>query len=133
MKIILTGATGFVGSRFLDFLLSKGQEVVCIPSEMIKGKITTEKFSALSDLIKRFNSNAIIHTAAISNTVYSQQHPDESYIANVELPLVMAKLAKEQNCKLISCSSDQVYSACDDTEAHSEDEVLEPKNVYGCH
>ncbi|MDD2269674.1 MAG: sugar nucleotide-binding protein [Eubacteriales bacterium] len=133
MKIILTGSTGFVGSRILYSLRSEGHDVICISSEILKGIITTERYFALSELIKGSKPEVIIHTAAISNTTYAQNHPEESYQANVELPIIMAKIAKENGSKLISCSSDQVYSGFVGLKGIAEDEELQPTNVYGKH
>ena len=52
----------------------------------------------------------IVHTAALSNTQYCQQEPEDSFRANVLLPEWVAKGAEEVGAKLLSCSSDQVYA-----------------------
>jgi dTDP-4-dehydrorhamnose reductase len=133
MKIILTGSTGFVGSRVLFHLQDECHEVTCIPSAMLKGEISDERFHSLLQIISKSEPDAIIHTAAISSTTYSEKYPDESYTANVKLPMIMAKLAVYNKCKLVSCSSDQVYSGCGGDEPHSETEEVVPANVYGRH
>ncbi len=134
MNIILTGSTGFVGARVLYQLQKEGYAVTCIPSEMLKGDISDKQLLSLMRIFAEANPDVIVHTAAISSTVYSEQHPDESYIANVKLPQVMAKLAVANQCKLISCSSDQVYCGCTGIEPYSEkEEGLAPTNVYGRH
>lgn len=134
MKIILTGSSGFVGSRVLYYLEKEGHTVISIPSDMLKGEITEKRFQEIRRMIEREQPDVIVHSAAISSTVYSEQHPDESYIANALLPQVMARLASLTGSKLIYFSSDQVYSGCSGTEPHLEkEENLEPGNVYGRH
>lgn len=134
MKILLTGRTGFVGSRVLYYLQQQGHTVTCLPSDMLKGEVTGERLFSLVRYTQRAKPDVIVHMAAISSTAYSEQHPDESYSANVILPQTMAKLAVRNKCKLIFCSSDQVYSGSTVTEPHSEkDNMLTPINVYGRH
>ncbi len=132
MKILLTGSTGFVGSRVLFFLQQQGHTVSCLPSDMLKGEFTDERLCSLFSYTPL--ADVIIHMAAISSTAYSEQHPDESYAANVMLPQTMAKLAVQNKCKLIYFSSDQVYSGSTGTKPNSEkDNMLTPVNVYGRH
>lgn len=133
MNIILTGSKGFVGSRVLYYLQQKDYTITCLPSEMLKGEITGERLFSLMRQTQRADPDVIIHMAAISSTTYSEQNYNESYIANVELPQIMAKLANLNKCKLISCSSDQVYSGRKGSVAHSEQDISRPTNVYGCH
>ena len=54
--------------------------------------------------------DVIVHTAALSNTQYCQQEPEDSFRANVLLPEWIAKGAEKVGAKLLSCSSDQVYA-----------------------
>lgn len=134
MRILLTGSSGFLGSRILHYLLKQDHTLSCIPSDMLKGEITGERMFPLVRHMEVFNPDVVIHTAAISSTAYSEQNPAEAYIANVKLPVVMAKLTARNKSKFIFCSSDQVYSACYGTEPNSETtDSLAPINVYGRH
>ena len=59
-----------------------------------------------------------------------ENNPEESYFANVQVPMYLAKAAKGR--KLICFSSDQVYSGCDDDGPYAEENV-KPANVYATH
>lgn len=134
MKIILTGGSGFAGSRMLYHFQQQGYTVTCIRSDMLRGELSGERLRSLAQIIKNAEPDVIVHTSAISNIAYSEKHPDESYTANVKLPETMAKLAAGGGCKLISCSSDQVYSGCAGTAPHREDDGnISPSNIYGRH
>lgn len=133
MKIIITGSTGFVGSRVLHYLKQQDHQVSCVPSAMLRGELSCEQLSQLTDFFSEAKPDVVIHMAAIADTLYAEQYPEESYIANVKLPEVIAKLAKVNGCKLISCSSDQVYNASMSTDPNSENGVFRPINVYGRH
>ena len=54
--------------------------------------------------------DVILHTAAISDTGYCADHPEQAYRANVELPVWLARAAAETDAKLVAFSSDQVYA-----------------------
>ncbi len=133
MKIILTGQNGFLGTRVYDFLISRRHEVRCIPSELFRGGIDDARRCEISRIFDSFCPDAVIHTAAISDIGVSEKHPEESYIANVKLTEEMGRLASAYRCKLISCSSDQVYSGRRDILLHNESEACEPANVYARH
>lgn len=64
---------------------------------------------------------------------YCQQHPEESQRANVELPVWMAKAARDTGAKLISFSSDQVYAGVTQPGPLPETLPLSPANTYGQH
>lgn len=133
MNILLTGPRGFVGSRVLAHLHAAGHTVKCIRSEELRGPLTEKHYDALARQFAQFRPDAVIHTAAISDTEYAEHHPEESRLANVLLPEAMARLASQFGCRLVSCSSDQVYNGAPDILAHHEDEPCAPVSVYGRH
>ncbi|MCO7110267.1 sugar nucleotide-binding protein [Gemmiger formicilis] len=49
----------------------------------------------VADWVRREQPDVIVHTAALSDTGYSEKHPDESYRANVLLPCWMAAAAQK--------------------------------------
>lgn len=118
--ILVTGATGFVGQTIME--LCDG--TVACPS------LRTASEDDIKRLIDRFEVDAIIHTAAISDVGVCQANPEASYAANVQLPVSIAKAAK--NAKLICFSSDQVYSGAE-TEGPYTEEDAKPANVYAAH
>jgi len=132
MNILLTGATGFLGSRALAFL-RESETVTALPSALIRGELTAERADALYAAVAEAAPDVIFHTAAISDTGYAEQHPDESYQANVLLPLALANIAARLHAKLVSCSSDQVYNGCTERGPFGETFPLQPVNVYGRH
>ena len=88
---------------------------------------------AVADWVRREQPDVIVHTAALSDTGYSEKHPDESYRANVLLPCWMAAAAQKSGTKLVAFSSDQVYTGLTEHGPFDEDTLLSPANVYGRH
>ena len=108
MKILVTGAHGFVGTRLMKEL----EGAIAAPS--IQGM--NEK--QIRQIVEESEADVIIHTAAISDVGICEKNPEESYYANVLLPVYLAKASDGR--KLICFSSDQ------------EDEA-KPANIYGAH
>ena len=127
-KVLVSGAGGFVGARIMTQLADR-YTLCAFP----KGMLAASDEAAVAELVRREQPDVILHTAAISDTGYSEQHPAESYRANVELPLWIAQVARQTGAKLVSFSSDQVYAGLDAVEPFTEDRPLSPANVYGRH
>ena len=94
-----------MGARILD--MWRGKFALCaFPSDALR---TADENAVLRFILKE-HPDVIVHTAALSNTQYCQQEPEDSFRANVLLPEWVAKGAEEVGATLLSCSSDQVYA-----------------------
>lgn len=85
-KVLVSGAGGFVGARIMAQLAGR-YELCAFP----KGMLAAADETAVAELVWHEQPDIILHTAAISDTGYSEKHPEESYRANVQLPLWMAR------------------------------------------
>ena len=128
IRVLLTGSSGFVGARVLHRLSHRLDLIPAPPGLMARA---TE--ADIARLVAETHPDAILHTAALSDTGYCQAHPEESYRANVQLPFWLAKAAAGEGSRLVAFSSDQVYAGISLQGPLSEDLPLTPANVYGRH
>ena len=118
--ILVTGASGFVGGK----LVKECKNVIPCPSLKGLGEYDIKR------IVEESGVDTIIHTAAISDIGECEKNPDESYIANVLIPVYLAKASK--GIKLICFSSDQVYSGTRGDFPFTED-MVNPSNTYAKH
>lgn len=128
-KVMVTGAGGFVGRHLVKMLAVQGFSVAAYCHKDLE---LTDS-SAVEAAVKECRPDFLVNCAAISSTVYSEEHPDESMSMNVDVCVILAKVCRELGIKLFVMSSDQVYRGCTLWGALPESTENVPGNVYGRH
>lgn len=128
MKILVTGGSGFVGKRAVAYFESLGWEVLA-PGHR---ELDITELPGLKQWFRENRPEAVIHTAAVSDTGVCQQNPRWSEVINVTGTVNLVSVCRESGTKPLICSSDQVYFGSTVPGPHREEEVLSPANVYGC-
>ena len=127
-KILISGAGGFVGTRVLHQWKDRA-ELAVFP----QGFLAAADEDAVRRFVQAEQPDILLHLAALSDTGYCQQHPEDSRRANVELPVWMAHAARDTGARLTAFSSDQVYAGVTQEGPLPETLPLSPVNTYGCH
>lgn len=125
---MITGSSGFLGSRLAYYLRDKYELLLPTHSEL-----NVSREEAVKAYMEEKRPDAVIHCAALSNTWYCEQHPEESHRVNVQGTVRIAKACKLTGAKLVFMSSDQVYNGTPLLGPLKEDDVLQPVNIYGQH
>lgn len=126
--ILITGSSGFLGSRLAYYLKNKHQLLLTSHTEL-----NVSREDAVRAYLEEHRPDVVIHCAALSNTWHCEQHPDESHRVNVQGSVRIAKACKNVGAKLIFMSSDQVYNGTPLPGPLKEEDVLQPVNIYGLH
>ena len=112
MKIFLTGASGFVGNKLMDFLINQGHEVIGhVHTHQHQNNHLGRKYSPINllnhnELVDELNDvDTVIHCAALVST---WSKPETFYQNNVLLTKTLLDSAKQagvQQLIFLSCAS----------------------------
>ncbi len=127
-KILVTGASGFVGSRFVARWRNEFSILAPTHAEL---DITDRE--SVDGYFMQYSPDVVVHLAALSNTAYCELNEPESYCVNVEGATNIARASAQCGAKLVFFSSDQVYNGNLESGPLSEDVAVAPENVYGRH
>jgi dTDP-4-dehydrorhamnose reductase len=125
-KILITGSNGFLGSRLCKYLSANHRVIAPLHSEMDFTDI-----GQVADIFQKETPVLVIHCGAVSDIKTCEKDQDFSHRINVVGTENIAKICHEYHSKMIFCSSDQIYFQKSGMEKHTEDEKVNPANVYG--
>jgi GDP-4-dehydro-6-deoxy-D-mannose reductase len=147
MKVLITGATGFIGSHLAEFLLEKGDDVhgtVWDKNELknvesIKDKINIlecdiRNEARVAEIIEDIKPNKIFHLAAQSFPTVSWDEPARTLDTNVLGTSHVFEAVKKYTpdaTVLVACSSAEYGFVTEAEVPVSEDHVLLALHPYG--
>ncbi|PZU96822.1 MAG: NAD(P)-dependent oxidoreductase [Leptolyngbya sp.] len=136
-RLLITGASGFLGWHLARAAQATWQvggtyhrHAPPLPGVKLHCIDLTDAI-ALKDWLVQVASDAVIHTAALSQPNRCEQEPDLSRAMNVEATRVLAQFCGERQIPFVFTSTDQVF----DGHAAPYDETSPPSpiSVYGRH
>jgi dTDP-4-dehydrorhamnose reductase len=140
MKVLLTGANGFLGYYLVQQLLEKGYELIAtgrgdcrLPYLGHKGfEYVSMDFTdpfAVHDVFLKFQPRAVIHAGAMSKVDECEQHQWQAYHVNVEGTLNLLLNAADQKCFFVFISTDFIFDG--NKGMYKEEDQAAPVNFYG--
>jgi UDP-glucose 4-epimerase len=139
MKVLITGAAGFIGSHLADSLLEAGVEVFGIDdlsnglSSNLPGDFSLHVGSITeAKLVDRLVAEAdcVVHLAARGSVPRSVESPDETFASNVEGTRVVLDAVRRKKTALVFASSSSVYGA-NTSLPKTEESWISPMSPYG--
>lgn len=133
MDRLLIIGTGLLGSKLMDAedFDTFGTYNMNVPNETkcILHKLDIRKRNESLRLVKHIDPQYIVHTAAITNVDYCEEHKGDAEGVNAEGTRNIADAAKEIDAKLIYVSTDYVFDG--EKGMYNEDAPTNPINYYG--
>ncbi len=145
MSIMVTGASGLIGSRIARKLVERGEQVVCFDLAppgpalrpfvdavtLVRGDVT--QTAHLMEAVKTHEVTRVIHMAALLPPA-SEERPSDGFFVNIQGANNLFEVARWAGIeRVVYASSIACYGA---QESHgerplNEDDVPNPVNVYG--
>lgn len=143
-KVLLTGASGFVGGHLIDYLLSQGDYDIygTYRSEKPEGesdhlhflKADFENRSEVDSLFSELQPDWIIHLAAQANVPQSFKDPTQTFHSNIDSQLNMFESLRAKDLlqtKLLVISSAEIYGLVTPSDVPVDEETpFRPANPY---
>ncbi|MBW1902240.1 MAG: NAD(P)-dependent oxidoreductase [Deltaproteobacteria bacterium] len=134
-RLLITGASGFLGWNIISAIKSEWAVLgtflvhpVDIPG-VTPIQVNLTNFRDLKEIFALARPDAVIHTAAISDINFCQEHRAETHKINVEAPLNIAGLCADLEIPCLFTSSDLIFDGLNPP--YSEDDKPSPVSAYG--
>ena len=145
MKVLVTGADGFIGSHLCQFLLKENHEIIAISrnfkqlpnlisnSDKIDfNQVDVTDFSSLSKIIIKHKPNIIIHLAGETSHKQSFENPMYDVDVNTKSTLCILETIKQSKLKTrFILGSTFIVVGKPETLPVTEDTDSNPSTVYG--
>lgn len=125
-KILITGANGFFGTRFIN----KYKHIYDVVGTDVPGLDITD----MAMLQKRFDQerpDIVIHAAAIALTDFCNKNPELAHKVNVQGAVNVATACKEVGAKLVFISTEQIFNGNPEAGPYTEQDTPVPDTIYG--
>lgn len=140
MKVLLTGANGFLGYYLTEQLLRKGHDVIATGKGDCRLPFTADKnfayasmdFTdpfAVHDVFAKYSPEVVVHAGAMSRVDECEQNQWKAYMANVEGTITMLLNAEGKKSFFVFVSTDFIFDGRQGM--YKEDDAPGPVNFYG--
>lgn len=144
-RVLVTGGAGFLGSNLCQFLLNKGEEVICVDDLSSGNKNNIKPFESNSKFMfvnhnvinaLKINGklNQIYHLASRASPPNYQSEPIHTMLTNSKGTDNMLQLALEKDAVLLFSSTSEVYG---DPKEHPQKESywgnVNPIGIRSCY
>lgn len=149
MKLLVTGAAGFIGSSFARLAVSLGHDVIVFDAltyagnvanldpikdnprySFVKGDVRDTKLA--HELLAEHKPDALVHFAAESHVDRSIMDASPFVSTNVGGTQVLLDAVRKAGSKTryVQISTDEVYGSADDKKPFTEQHYLKPSSPY---
>ena len=141
-KLLITGATGLLGSHILrasqewwhpvgTYHRTTRRQAQYFFGEIDHGRIDLGDYNETKAMIADVQPAAVIHTAAITDLDYCEKYPDDSQRINLNAAVDLAALCGDMDIPFLFTSADLVFDGA--SAPYAEDDPPTPINIFGEH
>ena len=124
--VLIFGSNGSLGQALARICNRRG--IVCHIVSRSEADITSRL--AIETLLREKKPWAVVNAAGFSNIDQAEMMPHTCYRDNTEGPSLLAEICKEENIKMVTFSTDQVFNG-EKMNPYLENDSTSPLNVYG--
>ena len=117
-NILITGGAGFIGSHLCEFLLNRGNNVICLDNlvtgsyKNIEKLLSNTKFKFVKQDVQKsfdFEVELIFNLACPASPKHYQATPIETLKTNFIGAMNTLDLAKKNNSRIVQASTSEIY------------------------
>ncbi|MBI3506845.1 MAG: dTDP-4-dehydrorhamnose reductase [Proteobacteria bacterium] len=132
MKVLVTGASGFIGSRLLEHLPNEGAfEVSGLahsnPAPGLRALDLTDE-SSVAGFLRELKPDAVVHAAAMGDPDKCETNPEAARRVNVDATRHVAEACAGLGARLVYFSTDLVFDG--ERGMYVETDATRPINAY---
>lgn len=137
MKLLITGSNGLLGQKIVKRCIAHNIPFLATSKgENRNPDCPAEHYHPLDisvplevgDLFFRYKPTAVIHTAALTNVDYCEEHPDECFRVNTHATMILWEAAKIIGAHFQLVSTDFVFDGAQGN--YAETDEVNPLSVY---
>jgi dTDP-4-dehydrorhamnose reductase len=136
LRVVVTGASGMLGSNLVLDLARQGHEVIALYGRhpiafdgIRSDACSLTDYAATECQLGAIRPSWIIHCAAATNVDWCETHPREAMRINGQVSWELASIARRIGSGLVFISTDAVFDGC--SGGYRETDAIAPANAYG--
>ncbi|MDH3729581.1 MAG: NAD(P)-dependent oxidoreductase [Acidimicrobiia bacterium] len=127
MRILVTGANGFIGSHLCPALEVRGHRVLGIDRAL--GDVGAPQVA--EQMIRELQPEMVVHLAAIYARYWAEQTPHDTVVTNACGTALLARACADHDIPIVYASSSEVYGDLGHDESIPGERLELPHNLYG--
>lgn len=127
MKLLVTGATGQLGSEFCQQITSSGLEIIAPGRKELDMEQDAEQ---ISNKISEYRADWVVNCAAYTQVDKAESEPERAFAINRDAARAIAQGVNNYGGRLLHVSTDFIFAG-DRSVPYREDDVAGPLGIYG--
>jgi len=134
LKVLITGASGLVGSRLLESAARAGHETIAICNQHEAKSPNVHRLDLrnqdeLRRVLRHVSPDVVVHSAAATDVDLCEREPRMAFLINASSTQVLAEECANTDCHLVYISTDYVFDG--QRGNYRETDQTSPVNAYG--